>query len=152
MHSQLGNVFFRMEVLDDPIDIYTPITNIKSSILSKRNQHKKVHWEESVIDNEYKHTIRKTKHLAHLTQKLAKLQAKIIEQEDLIERQVEEVTRLTGLWARAQEGEIPEGFERKYRRANKLQLQLTYFSLRYYLRYRKRSQHSHPRPTFGQST
>jgi hypothetical protein len=152
MHSQLGNVFFRMEVLDDPIDIYTPITNTESSILSKRNQQKKVHWEESVIDNEYKHTIRKAKHLEQLTQKLAKLRAKIIEQEDLIERQVEEVTRLTGLWARAQEGEIPEGFERKYRRANKLKLQLTYFSLRYHLRYRKRSQHSHPRPSFGQST
>ncbi|PMD24255.1 hypothetical protein NA56DRAFT_700731 [Hyaloscypha hepaticicola] len=91
MHSQLGNVFFRMEVLDDPIDIYTPTTTAKSSILSKRNQHKKVRWEESVVDNEYKYTIRKATYLTQLTHKLAK--------------------RLKGLWVEAQKGDIPEGFE-----------------------------------------
>jgi len=117
MHSQLGNVFFRMEVLDDPIDIYTPTTTAKSSILSKRNQHKKVRWEESVVDNEYKYTIRKATYLTQLTHKLAKYQAKIVEQEDLIRRQIGEARRLKGLWVQAQKGDIPEGFEGKYPRA-----------------------------------
>jgi hypothetical protein len=106
-----------MEVLDDPIDIYTPTTTAKSSILSKRNQHKKVRWEESVVDNEYKYTIRKATYLTQLTHKLAKYQAKIVEQEDLIRRQIGEARRLKGLWVQAQKGDIPEGFEGKYPRA-----------------------------------
>lgn len=89
MHSQLGNVFFRMELLDDPIDIYIPTTTANSSILSKRDQHKRVRWEESVVDNEYKHTIRKAKYLAILTQKLAKLQAKLSRKRILLNAKLE---------------------------------------------------------------
>jgi hypothetical protein len=102
-----------MDVLDEEIDIDTNTTTAKSSILSKRNQYKKVRWEDSVVDNEYKNTIRKAKYLADLSWKLTKLQAKIVEQEDLIKRQVGEVTKLKKLWARAQKGKIPKGFERK---------------------------------------
>jgi hypothetical protein len=125
MHSQLFTVFVQTEVFDDPMDIDaptaifdhlmdidTPITS-KSSTLSKRGQNKKVRWEESVVDNEYKHTIRKETKLARLSQQSVEVKAALVEQEDLIQRQVGEVLRLKGLWAQAQIGEIPEGYECK---------------------------------------
>jgi hypothetical protein len=113
MHSQPFTTFVQTEVFDDLMDIDTPIT--KSSILSKRGQNKKVCWEESVVDNEYKHTIRKDTYYADLCQQLITLQDGLVEQEALIQRQVGEVKRLKGLWGQAQQiGAIPEGFEREF--------------------------------------
>jgi hypothetical protein len=125
MHSQLFTVFVQTEVFDDPMDIDIPTTifdylmdidtaiTTKSSILSKRGQNKKIRWEESVVDNEYKHTIRKKTKLADLSQQSVEIQAALVEQQALIQRQVGEVMRLKGLWAQAQTGEIPEGYECK---------------------------------------
>lgn len=97
--------------LDATPNIQTPPTT--SSILKKRGQNKKVRWEESVVDNEYKATARKQQRQEEYSRQLVDLQAAIVEQEALIKRQGEEVLRLKGLWARAEIGEIPEGFERK---------------------------------------
>jgi len=82
MHSQFTTFFAQTEGFADPMDIDTPTT--KSSILSNRGQNKKVCWEESVVDNEYKHTIRKDTYYAHLSQQSVALQAAIVEQEALI--------------------------------------------------------------------
>ncbi|KAE9378985.1 hypothetical protein N431DRAFT_460296 [Stipitochalara longipes BDJ] len=110
MYSQLSTVSVQTEVYD-PMEIDTATTK-KSSILSKRGQSKKVCWAEDVVDNEYKHTIRKDTYFAHLSQQSVKIQTAIVEQEALIQRQAGEVTRLKGLWEKAQQiGAIPEGFE-----------------------------------------
>ena len=105
------------DYIEDKMDLDTtpkaqqlPMT---SSILKKCGQNKKVRWEESVVDNEYKATARKQRRQEGYSQQLVELQAAIVEQQALIKRQGEEVLRLKGLWARAQIGEIPEGFERK---------------------------------------
>lgn len=122
MHSQFNTVFIQTEVFDDLMNIDTPTfdeMNIdtpttKSSILSKRSQNKRVRWEESVVDNEYKHTIKKDTYFSELSKKKVQLEAAISEQEALIQRQVGEVARLKGLWEQAQQiGAIPEGFERE---------------------------------------
>jgi hypothetical protein len=98
---------------DDPMDIgTTPTVHLPttSSILKKRGQNKKVRWEESVLDNEYKATARKQQRQEEYSRQLIELQAAIVDQEALITRQAEEVLRLKGMWARVQIGEIPEGF------------------------------------------
>ena len=113
MDSQLFTVSVKTEVYDDPMDLDIAIPK-RSSILSKRGQSKKVCWGEDVVDNEYKHTIRKDASFANLRQQSAHLRHTMAEQQALIQRQAGEVIRLKGLWEQAQQiGVIPAGFERK---------------------------------------
>jgi len=113
MSSQLFTFTVQTEVFDDPMDLDTT-TAKKSSILSQHGRSKKVSFTQDVVDNEYKHTIRKDTYFAHLSRQSVHLRQTIAEQEALIQRQAGEVVRLKGLWEQAQQiGAIPAGFERK---------------------------------------
>ncbi len=114
MFSQLSTVSAQTEVHDHPVDLDTRATKKSSILFPSGRQYKRVCWAEDVVDNEYKHTIRKDNYFARLSQQSVQIKTTLAEQEALIHREVREVVRLKGLWEQAQQiGAIPEGFERE---------------------------------------